>query len=180
MDPGGSATGRSQTSQWARSAARNSPIGTRMSGGRISVALGSNLAQVWWCVSKYHQEPGCTMTRPYKERLKRSTQQYAPMRSCQKLSVVRSHGCRHSPRVCSIARRSLSARVLKNVLKRQTQDNFFSDESGPHNSFRAQRELFSFCHSTRFAKRDSVDGAPNFTRGGASQPQPGWTPNPSR
>ena len=38
-------------------------------------------------------------------------------------------------------------------------------------------EFFSFCHSTRFAKRDSVDGAPNFTRGGASQPQPGWTPN---
>ena len=38
-------------------------------------------------------------------------------------------------------------------------------------------EFFSFRHSTRFAKRDSMDGAPNFTRGGASQPQPGWTPN---
>ena len=35
------------------------------------------------------KDRGCTMTRPYEERLKRSTQQYAPMRSCQKLRVTR-------------------------------------------------------------------------------------------
>ena len=35
------------------------------------------------------KECGCTMTRLYKERLKRSKQQYAPMRSCQNLSVTR-------------------------------------------------------------------------------------------
>ena len=29
------------------------------------------------------------MTRPYEERLKRSTQHYALMRSCQKLRVIR-------------------------------------------------------------------------------------------
>ena len=100
------------------------------------------------------------------------------------LSETQSHPVRGSPsQSTSLHHRSQEFVVASlEKLPKTGRKPVFSLEFASKRQFLGKNENFcrkneNFGRPTRFVGRDSSDGAPNMARGGASQPQPGWTPN---
>jgi hypothetical protein len=121
------------------------------------------------------KDRGCTMTRPYEERL--DQEEPAAVGADAQLSETQSHPVRGSPsQSTSLHHRSQEFVVASlEKLPKTGRKPVFSLEFASKRQFLGKNEKNLPSHAFRGTGRS--DGAPNMARGGASQPQPGWTPN---